>query len=169
MEGDVQLEVTTMKRILVAVDLSEASELTAIRAAELARAMHAELVAVHVYDPDVLLQTLAESGMAIDQYVDALEHGLIRLFRGEDPAGMWVRTEVVEGHVVSRAILEAAQRFGAEAIVMGTHARTGVMRTILGSVAEDVLRHAAFPVLIVPMRAIVLPVQPAPVHAATAT
>ncbi len=34
---------------------------------------------------------------------------------------------------------------------MGTHGRTGLPRVLLGSVAEDVIRHAQVPVLVVPM------------------
>ena len=34
-------------------------------------------------------------------------------------------------------------------IVIGTHGRTGVKRILLGSVAEEVTRHAPCPVLVV--------------------
>jgi nucleotide-binding universal stress UspA family protein len=34
-------------------------------------------------------------------------------------------------------------------VVMGTHGRTGLKRLLMGSIAEDVLRHAACPVFLV--------------------
>jgi nucleotide-binding universal stress UspA family protein len=46
-------------------------------------------------------------------------------------------------------IVAAAHRVNAEMIVVGTHGRTGVARTIRGSVAERVLRASAVPVLVV--------------------
>jgi nucleotide-binding universal stress UspA family protein len=144
-------------RILVAVDLSESSALVTSRAVELARSMQFELIALHVYDPDVLMQTLADSGMALDQYIDVLQSDLLRLTASAGAVGLRIRAEVTEGHAVGATILKTADRIGADLIVMGTHGRTGVWRTILGSVAEDVLRHAVRPVLIVPLRSATVP------------
>jgi nucleotide-binding universal stress UspA family protein len=48
---------------------------------------------------------------------------------------------------VAPAVVDASRRY--DLIVMGTHARTGVSRLVLGSVAEQVLRHATCPVLTV--------------------
>ena len=47
------------------------------------------------------------------------------------------------------AILEAAQAVGADMIVMGTHGRHGLVRALLGSVTEKVVRTSAVPVLVV--------------------
>jgi nucleotide-binding universal stress UspA family protein len=55
---------------------------------------------------------------------------------------------VVEGHPTER-ILERATESMAGLIVMGSHGRTGMARLRLGSVAEDVVRASACPVLIV--------------------
>lgn len=46
-------------------------------------------------------------------------------------------------------ILEAAKAFDADLIVVGSHGRTGIERFLLGSVAENVAKHAARPVLVV--------------------
>jgi nucleotide-binding universal stress UspA family protein len=46
-------------------------------------------------------------------------------------------------------ILEAADEYEADVIVMGTHGRTGFRRLVLGSVTEEVLRKARCPVLTV--------------------
>jgi nucleotide-binding universal stress UspA family protein len=47
-----------------------------------------------------------------------------------------------------RAILQAAASIDADLIVLGTHDRHGVDRLIMGSVAEEVMRHAGCPVLV---------------------
>lgn len=46
-------------------------------------------------------------------------------------------------------ILDEARQLGAELIVVGTHARKGLQRFLVGSVAEWVLRHARCDVLVV--------------------
>jgi quercetin dioxygenase-like cupin family protein len=55
---------------------------------------------------------------------------------------------VAEGDA-SVAILRLAQAAGCDLIVMGTHGRTGLGRLLAGSVAEEVLRKAACPVMAV--------------------
>lgn len=47
-------------------------------------------------------------------------------------------------------LLEEARRLGATLIVVGTHGRTGLSHLLLGSVAEQIVRHARCPVLVVP-------------------
>ena len=45
-----------------------------------------------------------------------------------------------------------AEQGGYDLIVMGTHGRRGLLRAMLGSVAERVVRHAPCPVLTIPAR-----------------
>jgi nucleotide-binding universal stress UspA family protein len=47
------------------------------------------------------------------------------------------------------AIIEMAEREDVELIVMATHGRTGLLRVLMGSVAEEVVRKAKCPVLTV--------------------
>ena len=47
-------------------------------------------------------------------------------------------------------ILQQAEEWGAELIVVGTHGRSGLYHFLMGSVAEHVARKSACPVLIVP-------------------
>jgi nucleotide-binding universal stress UspA family protein len=63
-------------------------------------------------------------------------------------AGFQVDTEVAQGDV-REAILDAAQNWDADMIVLGSHGRGEVGRFLLGSVAESVARHAPCSVEIV--------------------
>ena len=45
-------------------------------------------------------------------------------------------------------INDLAKEKHVDIIVMGTHGRTGLKRLLLGSIAEDVLRHAECPVFL---------------------
>lgn len=51
-----------------------------------------------------------------------------------------VKTEVVEGRPGDQ-IVDFVKERGIELVVMATHGRTGLRRTVLGSVADHVLRH----------------------------
>jgi hypothetical protein len=50
---------------------------------------------------------------------------------------------------VAETILRTAADLNAQMIVMGTHARSGPVRSLLGSVAEAVVQAAELPVLLV--------------------
>lgn len=50
----------------------------------------------------------------------------------------------------SDGIIQCSKEFEADLIVLGTHSRSGLDRILMGSVAEDVVRHSEVPVLVVP-------------------
>jgi nucleotide-binding universal stress UspA family protein len=62
-------------------------------------------------------------------------------------------TVPVEVHIAvgkpSEEIVRVAREDGVDLMIMGTHGRTGVRHLLLGSVAEDVTRHAPCPVFTV--------------------
>lgn len=58
------------------------------------------------------------------------------------------QTIVAEGDSAD-AIVDQARAVGADLIVMATHARSGLKRLFIGSVAEDVIRQCGIPVLVV--------------------
>ena len=60
---------------------------------------------------------------------------------------------VIDGGSAGEAILQAAHRLGADAIALASHGRSGVVRTLMGSVAEAVLRGSDKPVFVVRPRA----------------
>ncbi len=60
-----------------------------------------------------------------------------------------VTTKVVEG-APGPAIVDAAHAEGCDVVVMATHGRSGLTRTVLGSVADHVVRHLhGIPVLLI--------------------
>jgi nucleotide-binding universal stress UspA family protein len=73
-------------------------------------------------------------------------------FHPHGPAGLPV-DRPVETHVAigepAPALLKAAEQCQADLIVVGSHGRTGIGRLLLGSVSENVLRHAPCSVLVV--------------------
>ena len=67
-----------------------------------------------------------------------------------EAAGVDLVTEMREG-VPHETILEYAEEADVDAVVMGTHGRSGLDRYLLGSVTERVVRAAEVPVLTVRM------------------
>jgi nucleotide-binding universal stress UspA family protein len=62
--------------------------------------------------------------------------------------GLTVQYKHSEGHAAD-AIVELARQLGADLVALTTHGRQGVVRVIMGSVADAVVRRAPCPVLLV--------------------
>lgn len=60
-----------------------------------------------------------------------------------------IEEEIIESSDASQAIAQEAERFRADAICIGSHGRSGLAKTFLGSVAQGVLSNSSRPVLIV--------------------
>lgn len=63
--------------------------------------------------------------------------------------GLHTEVEVIEASEVAEAISQAAERFDAQLICLGSHGRTGLSRALLGSVAQNVVARSRRPVVIV--------------------
>jgi nucleotide-binding universal stress UspA family protein len=137
----------SIRRILLATDLSTASEGATSQAIALARDLRAELLIVSVIDPD--LRAVAGSRMErMDQRRAAREQAAQAIVVRGRQTGIHVSFLVWEGEP-GPAIVEAAVSEGADLIVVGSHGRGRVGRFVLGSVSDHVVRHATAPVLIV--------------------
>lgn len=122
------------RNILVPLDGSGLAELAALHAAELARLAGARLVFVRV-SPD-------KEGMR-----EAADY-LYEVNQQAHYAGL--RTDgMVERGYPAEQILHAADRTQADLIVISSHGRTGISRQVFGSVAEEVVRRAPCPVMVV--------------------
>jgi nucleotide-binding universal stress UspA family protein len=61
-----------------------------------------------------------------------------------------VRHRVIEAaDAVAKVILDTARHEQADLIALGTHAKAGVARLVLGSVSEEILESSPIPVLLV--------------------
>lgn len=65
-----------------------------------------------------------------------------------DLPGNIVRSSLLEGYV-TEALERHAGEMGADLIIMTTHGRTGFSRAWLGSVADSLVRHSSFPLLVI--------------------
>lgn len=131
------------RRILAAVDPSEASAHAWRAAARIAARFGASLDAVYCSVPPPLEPAAGLVPEALDAARRATEEFLRRRL---DPGA---RLHVFEGDP-ALVLPRAARERHCDLLVVGTHRRRGVARVILGSTAEAVVRDSPCPVLVVP-------------------
>jgi len=143
------------QRILVPVDGSPTSNAGLAEAMKLAKLTGAQLRLLHVVDDMPFLMSPEGYGaMAADVLALLREAGEGMLQRARTLAsdsGIAVDTVLFDGlggRLCDR-VAEQAKDWHADLIVLGTHGRRGVSRVLLGSDAEQVLRTAPVPVLLV--------------------
>lgn len=136
-----------LRNILIPTDFSEPAMAATRHALELARPFHAKVHLLYVID-EPSFQIHGFGG-----YIPGREE-----FEAYGDAGLqnWIATEDEVGLEIVRAkefgktgdkIVEYAREHDIDVIVMGTHGRSPITRGLLGSVAENVVRHATCPVL----------------------
>ncbi|GCB02297.1 universal stress protein UspA and related nucleotide-binding proteins [Sulfuriferula multivorans] len=143
------------ERILVAVDGSSTSDKALEEAIKLALVHKATLRLVHVVD--TAMMDVDNGGLvSVHEVWDALRQGGKTLLKKSEAhvqeADVSVDTVLLETLGVTRVateIVKAAKEWPADLIVLGTHGRRGFVHLLLGSVAEDVVRMATTPVLLI--------------------
>jgi nucleotide-binding universal stress UspA family protein len=152
-EAETEGEVT-LSRIIVALDGSELAEAVLPNVAELARAINLKVILLRSYTltpiiggyegyiPDLDLNELkAESKSDAVSYLDSK----VQQLRSQ---GLDDVTPLASEGEAAETIIELARGSPNSLIAMSTHGRSGVMRWVLGSVTEKVVRHSGTPVLV---------------------
>jgi nucleotide-binding universal stress UspA family protein len=132
-------------RVLAPTDLSEHSAAAFAWAQELAGgATHGELRAVLVINESLMLLPLEQ------RLLDRVAQEEMDSFLGSRPREGLSATGTVRKGDPASEILAEAESWNADLVVVGTHARKGMERLLLGSVAESALKSAPCHVLVVP-------------------
>lgn len=141
------------RRILVPVDFSEHSNVSLVYANELAGMYDASIDVLHILEETVLPHVYGIEPVAValpeleDRTEQALEE-LTQTVKDTGGDGVPVELHVVVGHP-SSDIIQFATQHQTDLIIIGTHGRSRLMRLLLGSVTEKVVRHAPCPVFTV--------------------
>jgi nucleotide-binding universal stress UspA family protein len=142
------------KKITCAIDLSDASRLAMESAADLARALGAELTLLHVHEttPMSAVDLLVTPGGLAELSAEETEATLADWrASASERCGRRVRSVVRTGAPAAE-IVEHARDEGTDLLVVATHGRRGLARLAFGSVAEKVAKQAPCPVLLVRSR-----------------
>ena len=143
------------RRILVATDGSALSKKAVRSSIELAAAIGAELVALHVvpryptaYFEGGITIPAADIARTEKQWAD---HGQILVDNVRDAAqaaGVKVKAVLARSDLVAESIMAAARKHRCDLVVMASHGRKGIKRILLGSETQHVLTHSSVPVLV---------------------
>ncbi len=143
------------ERILVPVDGSPTSNRGLDEAMKLAKLTGAQLKLIHVVDELAFVSGLdIFAGYSVD-LIGLLKAGGKKIL---DDATAHAKAGGVDAEVVmldnfggrvSDLVVDEAARWRADLIVIGTHGRRGIKRLALGSDAEQIMRMATVPVLLV--------------------
>jgi universal stress protein A len=141
-----------LQKILVPIDFSRHADRALERAVELAKLEHGEIHLLHAYElpmaVGMLDVPLALPREVVERIRDGARKALEERASRASAEGVKVQSHLMCDAAVG-AILAAADKVGADLIVMGTHGRTGMKHVLLGSVAERTVRLARCPVLTV--------------------
>lgn len=139
-------------KILIAVDSSEYSMKAAKKGLELAHQLQAKIALLFVVDKSKAVGNI-DAGITPDEAIIGLKKEaeqtldeLSKLAHVKD-----IQKFMPEGYPLED-ILKTAETWGADALVIGTHGRTGLLHLLMGSVAEHIVRHAKIPVIVVPSK-----------------
>jgi nucleotide-binding universal stress UspA family protein len=141
-------------KIILAIDGSKFSEAAVQTVIEQARPQDTEIRVLHVVEPPSLLVAREMGGYdpALDAVWEAetkqAETLVTKVADGLRSKGLKVTTAVERGDPKSK-IIDAASKWRADLIVVGSHGRKGLEHFLLGSVSEAVARHAGCSVEIV--------------------
>jgi universal stress protein E len=164
---------STIHTVLIGTSLTDASDEVVANGLRLARAAGAKIHLVHAFDLTMLYSGATFGGGAYVPEMIEIERGG-RLQRLESQAA---RAGIQPGELAGltplegashRVVIEAAESFGADLIVVGAAESWGRLSKLLGSTADRVIRAATCPVvatrgrLEVPPRRVVIAVDLSP-------
>jgi nucleotide-binding universal stress UspA family protein len=137
-----------LARLLVATDFSHFSRKALDYALSLARAHGSKLYLAHVIS--AVGYTLAEGSAAMAQEAATRDMAKLekQLTRDGEFDGI-PHESLVSCGLAGERIREIAERENIDLLVVGTHGRTGLRKVVMGSIAEDLFRHSACPVMTV--------------------
>ena len=158
----------TFATILVPVDFSAYSTEALLYASSIAERFFSSLLVLHVIGKEIELHDIHQrlghrSSPLLGPFSETLEvptevketmaidlrqraHTALREFLPPQLSGQPHKLLVVVGHPCEQ-ILQTVADHHVDLVVMGTHGRTGLTHTVIGSIAERVVRLARCPVL----------------------
>jgi nucleotide-binding universal stress UspA family protein len=158
------MKITKMKKVLIAMDYSPTTQKVAEIGFSMAKAMHAEVILLHVISDRVYYTSAEYSAImgftgfmnmdplqldngkvlkkTAQQFLDKSKHHL-----GDKK----IQTLVKEGDS-AESILKTAKNLHVDVIVMGSHSRKWLENILMGSVTEEALHQTSIPLFIVPTK-----------------
>lgn len=132
-------------RMVVALDGSARGEQILEDVVPLARRLHSSVELIRAAMPPITTNGLGD--MPGVEFIDDPQPYLESVQAWLGTQGIDASAKALEGRAGAE-ILRHAGESGASLLCMTTHGRTGLSRVLLGSIADEVIRHASCPVLL---------------------
>jgi nucleotide-binding universal stress UspA family protein len=143
----------TFKNILVPLDGSQRAESSLNLAASIAQATGAQLHLAHVVQkPEMPRRTTASAGdMEIAEQLIQRNAIEVKRYLHQVAArpGVNAKTHVVIGNTVTTSLHNLIQQYGIDMIVLSAHGFSGEPQWSFGTIAENLIRYARVPTLVV--------------------
>lgn len=142
-------------RTLLAVDFDDASRTAASGALRMGIFDHMAVTVMHAFEAPAA-GMMKRSMLPSESVVDYVAHEraaaatMLQRFSEELELPMTPRSVVLMEGSPARSILDSARVHKSDLVVLGTSKKSGAMRLLIGSVAEQVLRDAERDILIIP-------------------
>ena len=144
-----------MKKILVAVDLSDVATVALDQTIKFAQAFKSHVLVLHVEVPlpsyvgnEIVQPVLPAEN---EEEMNRVRTELTAMVNYLKEHEVEVDYELVQGPIVE-TIIEKAASYNADLIIMGAHNHGFLYRAFIGSVCTGVVKHSPCPVLIVPSK-----------------
>lgn len=155
-----------MQKILIAIDYAPSAQIVAELGYTFGKALKAEIILLHIIeDVGYYSSTVYDPIMGFGGFVNAAFLGKDIIQSIENEANDFlektkihlndkdIKTLVVHGKI-SDTILETVKKQNCDAIVLGTHSKSGFEEFFLGSTAHHLLKHSTIPMYVIPIKSI---------------
>jgi nucleotide-binding universal stress UspA family protein len=157
-----------MKKVVIALDFDSSAFTIAKKGYELAKALGARVILMHVasqtggissfnYSPITGFGIFSNEDIIVKNSAPELKnmtHNFLKKIVKQ--LGDETIQIIIKNGKPAESIIAVCEDLHAEMLVVGTHRRGGLEKMLLGSVAEDVLHHGSVPVFIIPIKTLIL-------------
>jgi universal stress protein A len=140
--------ITHLKSILAPLDFSEASLKSLKYAVPFAKQFGAKITLAHIVKPPLYSSEGLYAESFGPEHLASIKEAVLGIRNTEIPADLPVEIIVRYGHAFED-ILAVAREIRADLIIATTHGYTGLKHMVMGSTAENIVRRAPCPVLVV--------------------
>ena len=144
-----------MDKIIVAVDLSDLASAAVESAAKMATAFKSKVRILHVEVPvpTYIGNEIVQPVLPIDDEEEnnRISKDLASMAEYLQKKGIEAEFELVKGPVVE-SIIEKAESYNADLIILGAHNHGFLYRAFIGSVCTGVVKHSPCAVMIIPSK-----------------
>ncbi|MCX6190577.1 MAG: universal stress protein, partial [Bacteroidetes bacterium] len=143
------MDITKKNIMLVPTDFSEVADLALEHAIMIAKTFDNDIALLAIYDTGNLITSIFSKNATEEMVEKSLQTQLdLKKVEIKQKHNIDVQTVVRSTSRIYKTIVETAEEFGCDSIIMGTHGASGLNK-IMGSNAQRVISQAEVPVIVI--------------------